>query len=135
MYLIAGSGRPRNRTLIDAFCGSCGSRVDSWNTQPRSLARAVPVDRYCAGWQLGRWWLSLSGRGGQPDGSLVAGLVAERKSADHHGALVRFVLSGRLRRMADLSGGRRGLGGVAGVVVCRLRGSRYRWVVHGGRHA
>jgi hypothetical protein len=55
VYLIAGSGRPRNRTLIDAFCGSCGSRVDSWDTQPRSLARAVPVDRYCAGWQLARW--------------------------------------------------------------------------------
>jgi hypothetical protein len=36
-------------------------------------------------------WLLLSGRDSPPDGSLVAALVAEQKSADHSGALLRFV--------------------------------------------
>ena len=40
----------------------------------------------------GRWPL-VSGRDSQPEGSLVAASVAEQKSADHSGALLRFVLS------------------------------------------
>src|SRR2546430_1419406 len=36
-------------------------------------------------------WPVLSGRSGRCDGSLVAALVAEQKSADHGGALLRFV--------------------------------------------
>jgi hypothetical protein len=51
----------------------------------------------------GRWPL-LSGRDSQPEGSLVAAFVAEQKSADHSGALLRFVHLDIL--VAALRGGR-----------------------------
>jgi hypothetical protein len=36
-------------------------------------------------------WLRMSARGSQPDGSLVAALMAEENSPEHCGGLVRFV--------------------------------------------
>jgi hypothetical protein len=42
-------------------------------------------------------WLRVSGRDSQPDASLVAALVAEEKSANHSGALLRFVQSAMTR--------------------------------------
>jgi hypothetical protein len=40
----------------------------------------------------------VSGRGSQPDGSLVAALLTEQKSADHRGAPLRFVPGTSLAR-------------------------------------
>ena len=62
------------------------SSRSSGATPPRELSRSgrgQSAGSVCVGSQLARWWLSLSARGSQPDGSPVApsgGRVEERRS-------------------------------------------------------
>ena len=81
----------------------------------------------------------MSGRGTQADGSLVAGLLAEQKNADHAGAVLRFVrttseLAGRSKLVHSLAK-RQPAKGSRVVWVAQTRGSNVRTALALGSRA